>query len=189
MVLCASISGMSPESETSAVDAVFPEEEVVVRATLMTAAIIFLNACFFSVILIGGGLAVALHRRHHALIWVCVVCGALAGTATAARLQARFNASGIGARNTLRSLTVRWPDVASIRLIPAVWYCSDPGWAATMQEVETVDGRRFPLRCCTHLSRGKAEHLCAFLNQKAAEFHFDVPHSLTQLWRVNEVPT
>jgi len=147
----------------------------------MTVVIIFLNAWFFSTILIGVGLAVALQRRHHTLIWICVAVVALAGTATAARLQARFDGSGIRARNALRSFGARWADVVAIRLIPAVWYCSDPSWSATMLEVETTDGRRFPLRCCTHLSRGKAEHLCAFLNQKAAEFHFEVPRSLTQL--------
>jgi len=164
------------------VEIVPPKEEVVIRATPMTVAIIFLNAWFFSTILFGAGLGVALHRRHHTLIWICVASGALlVGTATAARLQARFDGSGVRARNALRSFGVWWPDVVAIRLIPAVWYCSDPSWSATMLEVETTDGRRFPLRCCTHLSRGKAEHLCTFLNQQAAEFHFEVPHSLTQL--------
>src|SRR5438046_2307283 len=112
------------------VEIVPSEEEVVIRATLMTVTIIFLNAWFFSTILFGAGLGVALHRSHHTLIWICVAGGALVGTATAARLQTRFDGSGVEARNALRSFGVRWPEVFAIRLIPAVWYCSDPSWSA-----------------------------------------------------------
>jgi len=157
------------------------EQQVVVRATPLTIVVIFLNACFLSVVFVGGGLALALHRHHQTLVWACTAAVAVGWTLTATRLRARFTSTGIEARNAFRSLTVPWPEVVAIRLIPAVWNCADPGWAATMLEVETVGARRFPIRCCTHLRRGKVTQLSAFLDQRAAEFHFESPRSMIQL--------
>jgi hypothetical protein len=164
-----------------------PEERVVLRSTPLTIVIVLLNAGFFSTIFFGAPVAIALHRQHHTLIWTCVGVGWLLGAVQAFRLRACFDSAGIEARNAFRSFSVRWSEVATIRVIPAVWYCGDPGWSAVMLEVETRAGRRFPVRCSTHLSRAKVEQLSSFLDRKAAEFHIDVPRSLIQLWKLNAV--
>src|SRR5947207_2817424 len=83
---------------------------VVVRSTRLTTLVVLLNAGFFSTIFFGAGLAIALHREHHTLIWTCVAFGWLLGAMTALRLRACFNSVGIEARNALRSFSVQWSE-------------------------------------------------------------------------------
>src|SRR5713101_9489580 len=78
------------------------EQQVVVRATPLTVVVIFLNACFLSVVFVGGGLALALHRHHQTLVWACAAAVAVGWTLTATRLRARFTSTGIEARNAFR---------------------------------------------------------------------------------------
>jgi len=114
--------------------------------------------------------------------------GVIAGTIVmlpAFRLRARFSSTGIDARNAFRSFQARWEDVAAIRIIaPGTWYSLEWSWASRMLEVETRDGQRFPLRCCTHIRRRTVEKLSAVLQQRAREYGFDVPSSLRVLSRM-----
>lgn len=150
----------------------------------MTIAVITLSAIFFSIIVIISGSAVIAGSGHPNLVWIAIAVGTLVGLAAAARLRARFNSMGIRAQNLFRSRSFGWPEIAAIRVIRAVWYCTDPGWSSAMLEVETSSGERFPLRVCTHLKRSQAEALSAFLQARATEHSFEAPGSLIKLWKV-----
>jgi len=161
----------------------------VIRARPLTFVIVVLNATFLSLVFVGGGLALALHRRHHDLIWILVSSGSLSGVAAALRLRARFTPTGIDARNAFRSYSARWNDVQTIRVIRAVWYSADPSWYAAMLRVETADGKSFPLRVCTHLSRSQVERLTTLLKERGERYGFQSPASLLELWKVTATTT
>jgi len=148
--------------------------------------VVVVTAAFFSLLIIGGGLALTIPRGGNDwLVWGGALVGWLLGSATASRLRARFTTVGVDVRNAFRSYSARWDEVEAMRIIPAVWYASDASWAASMLQVETTDGRRFPIRCCTHLSRSQVERLTVYLRKRADEYGFDLPASLLPLWRVN----
>ena len=163
-----------------------PDEELVVHATPGVIAVVVVTAAFFSLLFIGGGLALVIPRGgNDGLVWGGALAGWLLGSATALRLRARFTAVGIDVRNAFRSYSARWDEVKAVRVIPAVWYASDASWAANMLQVETSDGRRFPIRCCTHLSQAQVGRLTVCLQNSADEYGFDLPPSLLPLWRTN----
>ena len=160
------------------------DEPIVIHARPVAAIMTVLAAAFFSLLIIGAGGVLVYGRGHATLIWLGIGMGCLLGVATAFRLRAGFDLTGIRIRNAFRARSFRWPEIAAIRVIPSVWYCSEPSWAAAMLEVSTRGGESFPLRVCTHLKRSQVEALSAFLRARAAEHGFEAPRSLIKLWKV-----
>jgi hypothetical protein len=162
-------------------------DRLVVRLSPLSLVVVFVTAAFFSLLFVAAPLAILFHRQHPDVAWVASAVAAFTWTAVSSRARASFGAAGIEARNAWRSYSVRWDEVAAVRLIPAVWYCADFRWAAMMLEIEGRDGSRFPLRCSTHLSRRTAEKLGQIISGQAGEFGFMAPTSLLRLWKLDAV--
>ncbi len=158
------------------------DEGIEIRARPITLIVMILNAGFWSIVLIGSASALMFGRDHATLTWILIAFGSALGFAIALRLQARFDNTGISVQNAFRSRKFVWQEITQIRVIPSVWYCCEPGWAAAMLEVTTARGERFPIRVATHLSR-TPERLTSFLTARSAEHGFDVPETLIRLWR------
>lgn len=164
-------------------------DRLIVRLSPLSLVVVFVTAAFFSLMFVAAPLVILFHRHHPDVAWVASAVAAVTWTAISYRARATYGAVGIEARNAWRSLSVRWDEIAAVRLIPAVWYSADFRWAAMMLEIEDRDGSRFPLRSSTHLSRRTAETLGQIIAVQAREFGFTAPPSLLPLWKLDAVET
>ena len=167
-------------------DAVLVEDPVTVRVTPVSALVIVLASLFWAVVLVGVPVVV-IARSNHALVWATIVGVAVVFAGNGLRSRASFSATGLDARSAFRCYTVRWDEVRAVRVVPAPWNCAEFGWAANVMEIETKEGRRFPVRATTHLSRAMAERLGGFVATCAVEYGFESPGSFLALWKLSAV--
>jgi hypothetical protein len=158
------------------------ENELVIRVSPRT-LLTFALAPGVSAIVVFIVVSAALHRSHLGWAFGAAAAWWLVHVPFVLRLRARFTPVGVDARNAFRSYSARWEEIRAIRVAPGLWYSYDSSWTR-MLEVETRDGRRFTLRCCTKLRQQTVDELGRLLQERAQRYGLEVPDSLASIHKV-----